>query len=63
MDKLFPIHEVIDRTALSHSTIYRLMSEGLFPRPLRIGRRAVRWQEQDLTAWLESRPQAPVTAG
>ena len=43
---------------ISRSTIYRLMREGLFPEPLRIGPRAVRWSEQELMAWLARRPRA-----
>ena len=50
--------EVQDRTGLSRSAIYRLMREGDFPPPRRLGQRAVRWRESDLEAWLASRPLA-----
>lgn len=43
-------------TGLSCSSIYELMDHNLFPRPIRIGRRAVAWRESDIEAWLASRP-------
>ena len=50
--------EVEARTGLSRSTIYRLMREAQFPLPVRIGPRAVRWPEAEITEYLSSRPQA-----
>ena len=43
---------------ISRSTIYRLMRAGLFPTPIRIGPKAIRWSEQELMAWLARRPRA-----
>ena len=48
--------EVERLTGLSRPTIYRQMAEGLFPRPRRIGRRAVAWLASDVEAWAASRP-------
>lgn len=48
--------EVEERFSLSRSTIYAMMSAGLFPRPINIGRRSVRWRLSDLEAWLEQVP-------
>ena len=50
--------QVEARTALSRSSIYRLMRIGKFPEPLRIGERGVRWPESEITAWLADRPRA-----
>lgn len=55
-DKILRRREVEARTGLSRSTIYAKMADGTFPRPLRIGQRAVGWPELEITAWLESRP-------
>ena len=46
--------EVEKLIGLSRASIYRLMSEGVFPKPIKIGPSAVRWRTQDLTAYLES---------
>ena len=48
---------------IGRSTIYRLMREGLFPVPIRVGPRAVRWPEHELTAWLAQRPRATGESG
>ena len=49
---------VEEATGLSTSSIYRLMNEKLFPRPVRVGKRAVAWPESVITNWLASRPTA-----
>ncbi len=54
--KLMRRPDVEKAVDLSCASIYRLMSEGRFPRPIRIGRRAVRWKAEDVSDWLESRP-------
>ena len=46
---------VEDQTGLSRSTIYMLMQNGQFPKPVRIGGRAVAWPEADVEAWLNAR--------
>ena len=48
---------------IGRSTIYRLMREGLFPVPIRVGPRAVRWPEHELNAWLARRPRATGEVG
>ncbi|WP_281856850.1 helix-turn-helix transcriptional regulator [Litoreibacter halocynthiae] len=45
-------------TGLSRSMIYSLMDDGDFPRPVRIGKRAVAWPESAIEAWLAQRPTA-----
>ncbi len=48
---------------IGRSTIYRLMRLGLFPVPIRVGPRAVRWPEHEVTAWLDQRPRATGETG
>jgi prophage regulatory protein len=45
-------------TGLSRSSLYAMMGSGDFPRPIRIGRRAVAWPESAVLAWLADRPSA-----
>lgn len=40
------------------SALYADMRAGLFPQPVRIGRRAVAWRESDLAAWQAARQKA-----
>lgn len=38
-------------TGLSRSSIYKLATEGRFPRPLKLGARAVGWLETEIEEW------------
>ncbi|REE19400.1 AlpA family transcriptional regulator [Paraburkholderia sp. BL27I4N3] len=38
---------------LKRSTIYQRMQEGTFPRPIRLGERAVGWRASDIELFLE----------
>jgi prophage regulatory protein len=50
--------EVMSRTGLSESTIYRLVREGDFPSPRKLGANAVGWKVSAYRAWSQSRPDA-----
>lgn len=47
---------VLKVTGLGRSTIYRLVADGSFPAPVRLGPRAVAWRWSDLDQWSRSRP-------
>ena len=57
-DRLLRRRQVEEITGLSRSSIYRLMQDGEFPRPVKVGSAAVRWRVSAITVWLESRPVA-----
>ena len=42
-------------TSLSKSTIYRLISEGSFPKQVKVGKRAVVWVRSDVSNWMDQR--------
>ena len=52
--RLIKISKVIEKTALSRSSIYDYMSKGLFPKSVKLGARAVAWVESEVDAWIES---------
>ena len=54
--RLLTLHDVIRMTALSRSAVYALMAESRFPKPLRVGNRAVRWVEREVLDFIASRP-------
>ena len=58
MNQLLTRVQVEELTQFSRTTIYRLMRDGCFPCPRRIGKKAVRWDAAELQEWLESRPLA-----
>lgn len=58
MSNLLTRRQVEARFGIAKTTIYRLMRSGAFPEPVRIGARAVRWPEHEITSWLASRPRS-----
>lgn len=57
MTDLLRLPAILQRTKISRSQIYFLMKQGDFPKPIRVGKRAVRWRITDIENWIESRPQ------
>jgi prophage regulatory protein len=47
--------EVLTRTRKSETSLYRDMDAGTFPRPIKIGPRAVGWLESEVNEWLAER--------
>ena len=58
MPRLLTLRDVTAATALSRSAVYALMAESRFPKPIRIGSRAVRWVESEVLDFIASRPRA-----
>lgn len=49
---LYHIKTVVNKTSLSKSTIYRLVKESSFPRPVQISARRVGWRQSDIDAFI-----------
>jgi len=47
--------QVEERIGLSRSSIYQMISDGEFPLPIKLGKRAVGWSEIEINDWLNSR--------
>jgi len=59
-DTLLRLPTVRARTGLGRSTIYRLIDEGLFPRPVQLqGTTLVAWVQSEVDAWIAERIAAP----
>ena len=56
MEKLLRRREVEEITGFKKSCIYKMMQEGRFPRPKRIGPASVRWPASVVQAWIEQAP-------
>lgn len=50
-------------TALSRSTIYRLVASGKFPAPVRLSAHSIAWHMADIEQWTAERPCAIGTRG
>ena len=51
LDRFMRERDVIEVTSLSHSTIWRAMKDGRFPRPVLISPGRVGWRESAIIAW------------
>ncbi len=48
--------EVIERTGISRTTIWRRIRAGTFPAPVQLGSNSIGWSEPAIIEWVESRP-------
>ncbi len=48
--------EVVARTGLSRTTIWRRVRAGTFPPPTELGVNSIGWPEPLIESWLEKRP-------
>lgn len=46
------------RTGLARSTIYQYIKDGVFPKPVPLGPRAVGWVESEVSSWITARIKA-----
>lgn len=53
--RLIKLKEVIHRTALPRSTLYKYIAEGRFPKPVSLGERNVAWVESEVEEWILER--------
>ena len=53
--RILRLPEVQRRTGLSRSTIYVRLDQGLFPKPVSLGARAVGWIESEVDEWIRER--------
>jgi len=52
-DRLLRRRDVEDLVGLGRSLIYSKMAKNEFPRPIKLGVRAVRWRESDVRRWID----------
>ena len=55
-DRILRIRTVMNRTGLSRSTLYRKISDGSFPRQVRIGEHSAGWRESAINLWMSDPP-------
>lgn len=60
-DRLLRVPDVTARTGLARSTIYDHVSQGKFPKPVKLGPRVVAWRESDINRWIEALPTASLS--
>ena len=55
MSIIIKLPRVSDDTGLSRSSIYSFIKKGTFPKPIKLGERAVDWKSDDILQWIENR--------
>ena len=63
LDPLLKLSDVRTIVPYSNASIYRMISEGEFPAPLKLGKNRSAWRLSDIQHWIDSRPQPLAAAG
>ncbi|WP_194442477.1 AlpA family transcriptional regulator [Pseudoalteromonas simplex] len=50
--RLIKLKEVMAKTSLGHSSIYKYISEGTFPKQVSLGAKSVAWVESEVDDWI-----------
>ena len=53
--KILRLPQVEEATGESRSTIYKRISEGEFPKPVKLGAKSVGWPEDEVAAYIDAR--------
>ncbi|EEV5942243.1 TPA: helix-turn-helix transcriptional regulator [Escherichia coli] len=53
-DQLVDMRFITKLTGLTDKWFYKLIKDGLFPRPIKLGRRS-RWKQSEVELWLQQR--------
>jgi prophage regulatory protein len=63
-DRLIKLDQVMSIVGLGKTLIYRLVGDGAFPKPLKLGSNASRWSEGEIFSWIANQIAArPAVAG
>lgn len=52
-ERILRLKDVLDRTGLSRSTLYRKIGENTFPKQIKISKRCAGWREAAVEEWLD----------
>ena len=58
MSKILKVKQVAEELNVSVQQIYKLVSKGRFPKPIKLGERGSGWLTSEIDAWLQSRVDA-----
>ena len=53
--RIIRLNEVMDRTGLGRSSIYKLQAEGWFPKSISLTERSIGWYAYEVDAWIQER--------
>ena len=58
MSKILKVKQVAEEINVSVAQVYKLVSLGRFPKPIKLGERGSGWLTTEIDAWLQSRVDA-----
>lgn len=53
--RIIRLNEVINKTGLKKTSIYKLINNKAFPEAIALGERAVGWLESEIDSWITER--------
>ena len=57
IDQLLRAREVWKMLGISEGSLYKLLREGKFPQPIRLGGQMNRWRKSTVEQWINEQPQ------
>ena len=60
--RVLRLPEVINKTGLGRTTLWRMTAEGQFPASISLGGKAIGWIEAEIDGWIEMRMSARQSA-
>jgi prophage regulatory protein len=58
-ERIIRYSELCGRLSIARVTAWRMVRDGLLPRPHKITKRIVGWTESEIEAWIEARARRP----
>ena len=55
MAKILRLPSVKEKTGKPTSSIYWMIERGVFPKPIKLGKRSVGWLESEIDEWIDQR--------
>jgi len=56
--RVLKLKEVLAKTSLGKTTLYALLKQSQFPKPISLGLRAVGWLDSEIESWIQSKVDA-----
>ncbi|MBB1292376.1 MAG: prophage regulatory protein [Pseudoalteromonas rhizosphaerae] len=53
--RFIKLKTVMQKTSLGHSSIYKFIAEGTFPKQVSLGAKSVAWLESEVDDWIEEK--------
>ena len=62
-EQLYRSRELTELLGISRSTLYNWTLSGHFPKPIKLGSRAIAWSEIDVQGWISSQQERTANMG